>query len=52
MGRILESLPKGQKIGIAYSGGLDTSAAVTWMREKGGVPYAYTANLGQADETD
>ncbi len=52
MGRILESLPKGQKIGIAYSGGLDTSAAVTWMREKGGVPYAYTANLGQPDETD
>ena len=52
MGRILQSLPKGDKIGIAYSGGLDTSAAVTWMREKGGIPYAYTANLGQPDETD
>ncbi len=52
MGRIIQSLPKGQKIGIAYSGGLDTSAAVTWIREKGGVPFAYTANLGQADETD
>ena len=52
MGRIIQSLPKGQKIGIAYSGGLDTSAAVTWIREKGGIPFAYTANLGQADETD
>jgi argininosuccinate synthase len=52
MGRILQSLPKGEKIGIAYSGGLDTSAAVTWMSEKGGIPYAYTANLGQPDETD
>ena len=52
MGRILESLPIAQKVGIAYSGGLDTSAAVTWMREKGGIPFAYTANLGQPDETD
>lgn len=52
MGRIIESLPKGQKVGIAYSGGLDTSAAVTWMRENGCIPYAYTANLGQPDETD
>jgi argininosuccinate synthase len=52
MGRILQSLPKGEKIGIAFSGGLDTSAAVTWIREKGGIPYAYTANLGQPDETD
>ncbi|MCS7088534.1 MAG: argininosuccinate synthase [Thermoflexales bacterium] len=52
MSRILQSLPKGEKIGIAFSGGLDTSAAVTWMREKGGIPYAYTANLGQPDEPD
>jgi len=50
MSRILRSLPIGEKIGIAFSGGLDTSAAVTWMRENGGVPYAYTANLGQPDE--
>ncbi len=50
MSRILQSLPRGEKIGIAFSGGLDTSAAVTWMREKGGIPYAYTANLGQPDE--
>ncbi len=50
MSRILQSLPQGEKIGIAFSGGLDTSAAVTWMREKGGIPYAYTANLGQPDE--
>ncbi len=50
MSRILQSLPKGEKIGIAFSGGLDTSAAVTWMREKGGIPYSYTANLGQPDE--
>jgi len=50
MSRILRSLPIGEKIGIAFSGGLDTSAAVTWMREKGGIPYAYTANLGQPDE--
>ncbi len=50
MSRILRSLPVGEKIGIAFSGGLDTSAAVTWMREKGGIPYAYTANLGQPDE--
>ncbi len=50
MSRILRSLPVGEKIGIAFSGGLDTSAAVTWMREHGGIPYAYTANLGQPDE--
>jgi len=49
---ILGSLPKGQKIGIAFSGGLDTSAAVHWMRARGAVPYAYTANLGQPDEAD
>ncbi len=49
---ILESLPVGQKVGIAFSGGLDTSAALHWMRQKGAIPYAYTANLGQPDETD
>jgi argininosuccinate synthase len=50
--RILESLPIGEKVGIAFSGGLDTSAALHWMRGKGAVPYAYTANLGQPDEPD
>jgi argininosuccinate synthase len=50
MSRILESLPIHEKVGIAFSGGLDTSCAVAWMREKGAVPYAYTANLGQYDE--
>jgi argininosuccinate synthase len=49
---ILQSLPTGQKVGIAFSGGLDTSAALHWMKLKGAVPYAYTANLGQPDETD
>jgi len=49
---ILQSLPRGQKVGIAFSGGLDTSAALHWMRAKGAVPYAYTANLGQPDEPD
>jgi argininosuccinate synthase len=49
---ILQSLPAGEKVGIAFSGGLDTSAALAWMREKGAVPYAYTANLGQPDESD
>ena len=49
---ILQSLPAGQKVGIAFSGGLDTSAALLWMRQKGAVPCAYTANLGQPDETD
>jgi argininosuccinate synthase len=52
MANILQSLPAGQKVGIAFSGGLDTSAALHWMRQKGAVPYAYTANLGQPDETD
>ena len=52
MSTILESLPTGQKVGIAFSGGLDTSAALHWMRIKGAVPYAYTANLGQPDEDD
>ncbi len=49
---ILQSLPVGEKVGIAFSGGLDTSAAIHWMRRHGAVPYAYTANLGQPDETD
>jgi len=52
MSVILESLPVGEKVGIAFSGGLDTSAALHWMKQKGAVPYAYTANLGQPDETD
>ena len=52
MGHILQSLPAGEKVGIAFSGGLDTSAALHWMRAKGAIPYAYTANLGQPDETD
>ena len=52
MANILQSLPAGQKVGIAFSGGLDTSAALHWMRAKGAIPYAYTANLGQPDETD
>src|SRR5438874_7612246 len=51
-GNILRDLPKGERVGIAFSGGLDTSAAVHWMREHGAVPYAYTANLGQPDEPD
>jgi argininosuccinate synthase len=50
--KVLASLPVGEKVGIAFSGGLDTSVAVAWMREKGAIPYAYTANLGQPDETD
>src|ERR1700704_4005480 len=52
MGNILQHLPKGEKVGLAFSGGLDTSAAIHWMRAKGAIPYAYTANLGQPDETD
>jgi len=52
LGAILEQLPVGQRIGIAFSGGLDTSAALHWMKIKGAHPYAYTANLGQPDEPD
>ncbi|WP_263411462.1 argininosuccinate synthase [Terriglobus tenax] len=52
MSVILETLPTGQKVGIAFSGGLDTSAALHWMKQKGALPYAYTANLGQPDEAD
>jgi argininosuccinate synthase len=49
---ILQALPAGEKVGIAFSGGLDTSAALHWMRRRGAIPYAYTANLGQPDEPD
>jgi argininosuccinate synthase len=52
LGNILQALPVGEKVGIAFSGGLDTSAALHWMRAKGAIPYAYTANLGQPDESD
>ena len=52
MATILKNLPVGQKVGIAFSGGLDTSAALHWMRQRGAIPYAYTANLGQPDESD
>jgi argininosuccinate synthase len=52
MSNILQSVPVNQKVGIAFSGGLDTSAALHWMRQKGAIPYAYTANLGQPDEPD
>jgi argininosuccinate synthase len=52
MSTILQHLPVGEKVGIAFSGGLDTSAALLWMRQKGAIPYAYTANLGQPDESD
>jgi len=50
--KVLSSLPVGERVGIAFSGGLDTSAAVAWMREKGALPFAYTADLGQPDEPD
>jgi len=49
---ILEHLPVGERVGIAFSGGLDTSAALHWMRQHGAIPYAYTAHLGQPDEDD
>jgi argininosuccinate synthase len=52
MANILQNLPSGEKVGIAFSGGLDTSAALHWMRSKGAIPFAYTANLGQPDEPD
>ncbi|HET7728460.1 MAG TPA: argininosuccinate synthase [Usitatibacter sp.] len=52
MATILQSLPAGEKVGIAFSGGLDTSAALLWMRKKDAIPFAYTANLGQPDESD
>ena len=52
MSKVLASLPVGERVGIAFSGGLDTSVAVAWMREKGAVPFTYTADLGQYDEPD
>ncbi|MEU6037856.1 argininosuccinate synthase [Actinomadura sp. NPDC047616] len=52
MSKVLTSLPVGERVGIAFSGGLDTSVAVAWMREKGAVPCAYTADVGQYDEPD
>ncbi len=52
MTNVLMSLPVGERVGIAFSGGLDTSAAVAWMRHRGAIPYAYTADLGQPDEPD
>ena len=52
MSKILQSLPIGENVGIAFSGGLDTSAAIYWMRQKGAIPYCYTANLGQPDEAN
>jgi argininosuccinate synthase len=52
MATILQSLPLHERVGIAFSGGLDTSAAIHWMRQKGAIPYCYTANLGQPDEPD
>ncbi len=52
MSKVLMALPVGERVGIAFSGGLDTSAAVAWMREKGAIPYTYTADLGQPDEPD
>ncbi len=52
MSKVLAQLPVGQRVGIAFSGGLDTSVAVAWMREKGAVPFTYTADIGQYDEPD
>ena len=50
--KVLTSLPVGERVGIAFSGGLDTSVAVAWMREKGAIPFTYTADIGQYDEPD
>ncbi|MCL2543058.1 MAG: argininosuccinate synthase [Nocardioidaceae bacterium] len=52
MSKVLTSLPAGERVGIAFSGGLDTSVAVAWMREKGAIPCTYTADIGQYDEPD
>jgi len=52
MSKVLSSLPVGERVGIAFSGGLDTSVAVAWMREKGAIPCTYTADIGQPDEPD
>ncbi len=52
MSKVISSLPIGERVGIAFSGGLDTSVAVSWMRDKGAVPCTYTADIGQYDEPD
>ena len=52
MSKVLTSLPTGERVGLAFSGGLDTSVAVAWMREKGAIPCTYTADIGQYDEDD
>ena len=52
MSKVLTSLPVGERVGIAFSGGLDTSVAVAWMRENGAIPCTYTADIGQYDEPD
>ena len=52
MSKVLGSLPVGERVGIAFSGGLDTSVAVAWMRNNGAIPFTYTADLGQYDEPD
>src|ERR1044072_897106 len=52
MSKVLTTLPKGERVGIAFSGGLDTSVAVAWMRDKGAIPCTYTADLGQYDEPE
>ena len=52
MSKVLTSLPQGERVGIAFSGGLDTSVAVAWMRAKGAIPCCYTADIGQYDEPD
>lgn len=52
MSKVLNNLPVGERVGIAFSGGLDTSVAVAWMRERGALPYTYTADIGQYDEPD
>ncbi|PDQ36546.1 MAG: argininosuccinate synthase [Candidatus Lumbricidophila eiseniae] len=52
MSKVLSSLPVGERVGIAFSGGLDTSCAVAWMRENGAIPCTYTADIGQYDEPD
>jgi len=50
--KVLTTLPAGERVGIAFSGGLDTSVAVAWMRAKGAIPYTYTADIGQYDEPE
>ena len=52
MSKVLNSLPVGERVGIAFSGGLDTSVAVAWMRSRGAVPCCYTGDIGQDDEPD